>query len=100
MQSGMVTMVSSEEELQKMNDAEEQKKIAIVKCPRIWRESTDAENLRKNFSKGRVNYEVEWGYLYANDYQICKTKNDCKGFCKHRNPCKLFVMNGEEGVIK
>ena len=96
MQSGTVTMLFSEKELPKMNDAEEQKKIAALKCPRMWRESTDATNLRTNFSKGRVNYGVEWGYLYANDCQICKTKNECR----HRNPCKIFVMNGEEGVIK
>ena len=83
-----------------MNDAEEQKNIAILKCPRMWRKSTDAANLRKDFLKGCVKYEVEWGYLYANDCRICKTKNECKGICEHKNPCKLFVMNGEEGVIK
>ena len=78
-QSGTVTVLSSEEELQKMNDAEEQKKIVVLKCPRMWRESTDAANMRTTFSKRRVNYEVKWGYLYANDCQICKTKNECKG---------------------
>ena len=53
MQSGMVTMLSSEEELRKMNDAKEQKKIVVLKCPRMWRESIDAANLRTNFPKGR-----------------------------------------------
>ena len=99
-QPSTVIVLSSDEELQKMNDVEEQTKIVVLKCPKMWRESTDAANLRTNFSKGRVNYEVEWGYLYANDYQICKTKNECKGICKHKNPCKIFVMSGEEGAIK
>ena len=68
--------------------------------------SKDVERINKcskfgdKFFKGCINYAVEWGYLYANDCQICKTKNECKGICKHRNPCKIFVMNGEEGVIK
>ena len=58
MQPGTVIVLSSKEELQKMNDAEERKKIVVLKCLGVWRESTDAANLRTNFSKGHVNYEV------------------------------------------
>ena len=38
--------------------------------------------------------------MYKIDCDICKRKNECEGICKHLNPCKLFVMNGREGVIK
>ena len=31
-------------------------------------------NLRANSSKGCVKYDTEWGYLYNNDYEICKSK--------------------------
>ena len=73
-QAGTVTVLSSEEELKKMNDERIQKKIAILKCPRFWREQTNAVNLRTNSLKGHVNYDVEWGYLYENDCQICKKR--------------------------
>ena len=88
-QGGTVTVLSNEEDLKKMNDERIQKKIAILKCPRFWREQTNAVNLRTNSLKGHVNYDVEWGYLYENDCQICKKKNKCTKSCKHRDICKL-----------
>ena len=54
-QSRIVTMLSNDEDLQKMNDERIQKKIAILKCPRFWREQTNAVNLRTNSLKGHVN---------------------------------------------
>ena len=36
-QAGTVTMLSSEVELSRMNDAETKKKIAILECSRYWR---------------------------------------------------------------
>ena len=91
-------MLSSEEDLKKMNDERIQKKIAILKCQRFWREQTNVVNLRTNSLKGHVNYDVEWGYLYENDYQICKKKNECTKSCKHRDICKLYVIKTNEGV--
>ena len=93
-------MLSSEEDLQRMNEEKMQKKISVLKCPRFWRERVNGENLRTNLLKGNVKYDIEWGHLYNNDCQICKRKNKCKGICKHGNSCKLHVINGEEGVIK
>ena len=57
-------------------------------------------NLRTYFVKGDVKYEVQWGHLYNNDCEIYKRKNQCKENCKHRNDCKLYVINAEEGVVK
>ena len=93
-------MLSSEEDLQRMNEEKMQKKISVLKCLRFWRERVNGENLWTNLLKGDVKYDIEWGHLYNNDCQICKRQNECKGICKHRNFCKLYVMNGEEGVIK
>ena len=60
----------------------------------------DESNLWTNFVKEGIKYEVQWGHLYNNDCEICKSKNHCKANCKHRNDCKLYVMNAEEGVVK
>ena len=75
-------------------------KIAILKCPKFWREDTNAVNLRTNSLRGDIKYDIEWGHLYNSDCQLCKIKNECKGICKHKNPCKLYVMHGEEGIVK
>ena len=56
--------------------------------------------MRPNSFGGRVNYEVEWGYLYDNDCKICKLKNECNGTCKHKTPCKLYVIKAVEGVVR
>ena len=57
-------------------------------------------NLRANSSKGRVNYGTEWGYLYNNDCEICKSKNECTVPCKHRTVCKLYIIKTEEGIVR
>ena len=83
-----------------MNEAKMQEKISILKCPKFWREQTDKLNLRTTYFGGRVNYEVEWGYLYDNDYRICNLKNECNRTCKHKTPCKLYVIKTDEGVVR
>ena len=60
----------------------------------------NAVNLRTNSSEGDVKYGVKWGHLYNNDCPFCTRKNQCNGICKHKNLCKLYVMNGEEGIVK
>ena len=76
------------------------KQIGILKCPKFWRTAVNESNLRTNFVKGDGKYEVQWGNLYNNDCEICERKNQCKENCKHRNDCKLYVMNAEEVVVK
>ena len=49
MQSGTVTVLSSEEELKRMKERKMQEKISILKCPRFWRERESGQNLRTNF---------------------------------------------------
>ena len=56
--------------------------------------------MRSNSFEGRVKYDVEWGYLYAKDSELCIKKNECKQNCKHRTFCKLYVMKIDEGVVK
>ena len=73
-QSTTVTVLSSEEDLQRMNEEKMQINISVVKCPRFWREQVNDEYLRTNLFKGDVKYEIEWGNLYNNDCQICKQK--------------------------
>ena len=34
------------------------------------------------------------------DCELCKKQNDCKEICKHRSPCKLYVIKTEEGIVK
>ena len=91
-------MLSSEGDLKKVNESETRKKIAILKCLRFWQISAYAENSRTNFAKGRVTYNVQWGYLYGNDCEICKRKNDDVQNCKHNSRCKLYVIRTYEGV--
>ena len=50
--------------------------------------------------KGDVQYEKQWGYLYKMYCELCKLKNECKEICKHRSPCKLYVIKTEEGIVK
>ena len=95
-----VTVLSSEQELKRMKERHMQEQISVIKCPKFWRESRSDQNLRTNLLKGYVEYEVKGGHLCKTDCEICKRKNECKGICKHRNCCKLFVMNGREGEIK
>ena len=99
--AGTVTVLSSEEEFSKMNDAETKRKIEALKCPRFWRQETnDTINSRMNLLKGHVKYEKEWGYLYHTDCQFCKNKNERKENCKHRSLCKLFVIKIDEGIVR
>ena len=49
--------------------------------------------------RGVQQYDVEWGYLYNSDCNICKRKNVNQNECKHRNPCKLYAIKHEEDVL-
>ena len=60
-----------------------QRKISILKCPRIWRIKENEEKLPTIFSQGDVKSAMKWGHLYSTDCNICKKKNECKGICKH-----------------
>ena len=98
MKSGTVTVLVGEEQLKKMNESEVKNQISLLKCPKFWRVAGDTTNSWTNSFKGRV----KWGYLYNNECAICISKNECKGFCKHRTPCKLYSLVNEKGdeVIK
>ena len=99
-QAGTVTVLAGTEELKCMKDKRMQDQISILKCPKFWRQTNVAMNLRSNSFEGRVKYDVEWDYLYDKDCELCKKRNECKQNCKHRNCCKLYVMKIDEGVVK
>ena len=86
-------MLAGQEELQRMNDAEVRKKILILKSPKFWKLNEKNENSWTNLFKG----DVQWGFLYHNECEICKSKNKCKEECKNRKHCKLFVIRNDEG---
>ena len=75
-----------------------QKKISILKCPKFWRNQTDELNLRTKSIGERVNYEVKCGYLYDYDCKTFNFKNECNRICEYKTPCKLYLMNIDEGV--
>ena len=79
--AGTVTVLAGEEELKAMNELEDKNKIAVLKYPKFWRVAGDATNSWTNFFEGRVS----WGYLYKDKCELCKLKNECKHFCKHRS---------------
>ena len=99
--AGTVTVLAGEEQLRSMDDAETRNNIAILKSLKFRKVNQDNEcgtNSWTNFFKGRVH----WGQLYNKNCKFCKTKNDCKGDCKHMRPCKLYTIVNEEGedVVK
>ena len=49
--SGTVTVLAGEEQLKSMNDAETQKKISILKCPRFWRSTKKMRTIK---IRGRI----------------------------------------------
>ena len=66
-QSGTVTMLSGEKELECMKENKIQKQISILKCPKFWRENSGMQNLRASSFQGHEKYEAQWGYLYSTD---------------------------------
>ena len=83
-----------------MRDSRMRSQIAVLKCLEFWRENRGVQNLRTNSFKGREKFEIQQGYLYFTDCELCKLKNRCAGECKHRDAWKLFVMKVDEGVVK
>ena len=76
-QSGTVTVLSGETELKCMRGARMQSQIAVLKCPKFWRENSGAQNLRAYSFKGCEKFEIQWAYLFSTDCEICKFKNHC-----------------------
>ena len=100
LQAGTIKVLAGTEELKCMRDKKMQYQISILKFPKFWRQTNAAMNLGANSSEGRVKYDVEWGYLYDKDCELCKKRNECKVNCKYRNFCKLYVMKIDKGVVK
>ena len=83
-----------------MQDQRMQRQISIFKTPKFWIDVAGSSILRTKFNKGHEKNDFEWGYLYNSDCNICKRKNVNQNECKHRNPCKLYVIKYEEDVLR
>ena len=99
-QSGTVTVLSNSEELKMLQDQRMQRQISILKTPKFWTDAAGSTILRTKFKKGHDKNDFEWGYLYDTDCKICKRKNVNQNECKHRNPCKLYVIKNEEEILR
>ena len=71
-----------------------------MKNPKLWTDDAGSTILRTKFSEGRAKYDVEWGHLYNKDWSICKKKILNVNECKHQNPCKIYVIKDEEGILR
>ena len=88
-----VTVLSSEEELDRLKDERVRSSISVLKAPKFWKWQNPKINSRANFSKGG-----EWDFVHADD---CKLLNDCKISCnKEGRSYKVYVMKMDQGVVK
>ena len=90
---GTVTVLSSEEELNRLKDERIRSSIFVLKAPKFWKWQNEQINSRANLSKGG-----EWAFVHADDFKI---SNDCKNSCnKEWRTCELYVMKTDQGVVK
>ena len=90
---GTVTVLSSEEGLDKLKDERIRSSISVLKAPKFWKWQNEKINSRANLSKGG-----EWAFVHADD---CKISNYCKISCNEEGrSCKLYVMKTDQGVAK
>ena len=90
---GTVTVLSSEEELDRLKNERIRSSISVLKVPKFWKWQHAKINSRANLLKGG-----EWAFVHADE---CKTSNDCNKSCnEERRICKLYVMKTDQGVAK
>ena len=88
-----MTVLSSEEDLDKLKDERMRSSISVLKASKFWKLQDAKINSRANLSKGG-----EWAFVYADD---CKLSNDCNISCnQEERSCKLYVMKMDQGMVK
>ena len=88
-----MTVLSSEEELDKLKDERIRSSISVLKAPKFWKWRNDKTNSRANLET-----RGEWAFVQADD---CKLSTDCKNSCnEERQICKLYVMKTDQGIVK
>ena len=88
-----MTVLSSEEEVNKLKDERIRSSISVLKAPKLWKWPNERINSRANLSKGG-----EWALVHADD---CKLSNHCKISCNEEGRLyKLYVMKMDQGVVK
>ena len=97
MQTGTVTVLSTEEELSKLKNAEKEASISVIKTPKFWQL---CDKSRVIYSKGGEK-QKQWASMRAEMYENnCKLNENCNTDCKKNDFCKLFVIRKDEGVVK
>ena len=92
-----MTVLSSEEEIQRLQDERIRSSISVLKAPKFWQSKN---NSRANSAKGGTNGQKcvqQWAHVYDSE---CNAENGCKDECKRGRHCKLFVMKIDEGLVK
>ena len=85
-----MTVLSSEEELDRLKDERVRSNISVLKAPKFWKWRNDKINSR---AKGG-----EWAFVLTDD---CKLSTDCKNSCNEEGrSCKLFVMKTDQGIVR
>ena len=97
MQAGTITVLSTEEELSKLKDEQNQARICVLMAPKFWQwcdKSRATYSKRGEKQKDGMNMRAK---MYESD---CKSNNHCNTDCKKTGDCKLFVIRTDEGVVQ
>ena len=96
-QAGRVTLLSTEEELSKLRNEENEANISVIKTPKFWQL---CDKSRATYSKGGEK-QKQWTSMRAEMYENnCKLNENVNTDCKKNDFCKLFVIRTDEGVVK
>ena len=88
-----MTVLSSEEKLDRLKDERVRSSISVLKTPKFWEWQNNKINSRANLEK-----RGEWAFVQAVD---CKLLTDCKNsYNEVRQICKLYVMKTAQGSVK
>ena len=97
MQAGTVTVLSTEEELSKLKEEQNQASICVLKTPKFWQW---CDKSRATYSKGGEK-QKDWTNMRVIMYNLTvNLMNHCNIDCKKTGDCKLFVIRTDEGVVQ
>ena len=81
MQAGTATVLSTEEELSKLKNEENEARISVIKTPKFWQL---CDKSRSTSSKGGEK-QKQWTTIRAEMYENnCKLNENCNANCKKR----------------
>ena len=93
MKVGTVTVLSSEEKLDRIKDERVKSSISVLEAPKFWKWQNEQTNSRENLQKGGA-----WAFVRDDN---CKLSNDCNISCSDDGiACKLYVMKTNQGIVR